>query len=39
MAARQAALVHEGVTYDLELDTTESDALACARTIAAHAAR
>jgi chloramphenicol 3-O phosphotransferase len=36
MAARQAALVHEGVTYDLELDTTESDALACARTIAAH---
>jgi chloramphenicol 3-O phosphotransferase len=38
MASRQAALVHEGVTYDLEVDTTHSDALTCARAIAAHTA-
>ncbi|MFE7272956.1 chloramphenicol phosphotransferase CPT [Streptomyces sp. NPDC057623] len=36
MAAAQADLVHEGVRYDLEVDTTHSESLLCARTIAAH---
>ncbi|WP_406865558.1 chloramphenicol phosphotransferase CPT [Streptomyces sp. HUAS MG47] len=36
MAAAQAELVHEGVSYDLEVDTTRTEAPACARTIAAH---
>ncbi|MFH9062936.1 chloramphenicol phosphotransferase CPT [Streptomyces coeruleorubidus] len=36
MAASQAHLVHEGVSYDLEVDTTHTESLACARTIAAH---
>jgi chloramphenicol 3-O phosphotransferase len=36
MAASQAAVVHEGVRYDLEVDTTHAESLACARTIAAH---
>lgn len=35
MAATQAGAVHEGVFYDLEVDTTHAEALACARTIAA----
>jgi chloramphenicol 3-O phosphotransferase len=35
MAAAQADLVHRGVTYDLEVDTTHAEATACARTIAA----
>ncbi|MCW6008355.1 chloramphenicol phosphotransferase CPT [Micromonospora sp. CPCC 205371] len=35
MAASQAELVHQGVTYDLEVDTTHTEALACARAIAA----
>ncbi|WP_225828312.1 chloramphenicol phosphotransferase CPT [Streptomyces naphthomycinicus] len=35
MAAAQAALVHEGVSYDLEVDTTRTEALVCARAIAA----
>ncbi|MEU6180969.1 chloramphenicol phosphotransferase CPT [Streptomyces coeruleorubidus] len=35
MAASQAHLVHEGVSYDLEVDTTHTESLACARTIAA----
>ena len=35
MAASQAALVHEGVTYDLEVDTTHNEALTCAYAIAA----
>ncbi|WP_354637792.1 chloramphenicol phosphotransferase CPT [Kitasatospora camelliae] len=35
MAASQADLVHHGVTYDLEVDTTRTEALSCARTIAA----
>ncbi|MER7950930.1 chloramphenicol phosphotransferase CPT [Streptomyces sp. NPDC096079] len=35
MAARQARLVHEGVTYDLEVDTTHTESLECARAIAA----
>jgi len=36
MAAAQADAVHEGVCYDLEVDTTQTESLACARTIAAH---
>ncbi|MGW1338820.1 chloramphenicol phosphotransferase CPT [Streptomyces rubiginosohelvolus] len=36
MAAAQAEKVHEGVSYDLEVDTTHMESLACARTIAAH---
>jgi len=36
MAVSQAEMVHQGVVYDLEVDTTHTEALACARTIAAH---
>jgi chloramphenicol 3-O phosphotransferase len=36
MAASQADVVHEGVFYDLEVDTTHTDSLVCARAIAAH---
>ena len=36
MAASQAELVHTGVRYDLEIDTTRTESLACARTIVAH---
>ncbi|MFJ2606298.1 chloramphenicol phosphotransferase CPT [Streptomyces sp. NPDC091279] len=36
MAALQAETVHQGVTYDLEVDTTRTESLECARTIAAH---
>ncbi|MGX1131957.1 chloramphenicol 3-O phosphotransferase [Streptomyces glaucescens] len=36
MAAAQAGLVHQGVSYDLEVDTTHAEAMECARTIAAH---
>ncbi|MCX2185478.1 chloramphenicol phosphotransferase CPT [Streptomyces sp. SKN60] len=39
MAAQQAELVHQGVTYDLEVDTTRTESLDCARTIAAHVRR
>ncbi|WP_418961092.1 chloramphenicol phosphotransferase CPT [Streptomyces tritici] len=35
MAALQAELVHEGVTYDFEVDTTHAESLECARLIAA----
>ena len=35
MAASQADVVHQGVTYDLEVDTAHAESLACARTIAA----
>lgn len=35
MAATQADLVHRGVHYDLEVDTTCTESLSCARTIAA----
>ncbi|WP_326666438.1 chloramphenicol phosphotransferase CPT [Streptomyces sp. NBC_00385] len=35
MAAAQADAVHEGVSYDLEVDTTHTESLVCARTIAA----
>lgn len=34
MAASQADVVHEGVLYDLEVDTTHTESLLCARTIA-----
>jgi chloramphenicol 3-O phosphotransferase len=35
MAASQARLVHQGVAYDLEVDTARAEALDCARLIAA----
>ncbi len=36
MAASQANTVHQGVHYDLQVDTTHTEALACAHTIATH---
>jgi chloramphenicol 3-O phosphotransferase len=36
MAASQATMVHEGVRYDLEVDTSHTESLACARMIASH---
>jgi chloramphenicol 3-O phosphotransferase len=36
MAVSQVEMVHQGVVYDLEVDTTHTEAMACARTIAAH---
>ena len=38
MAVSQAEVVHRGVVYDLEVDTTHTEALVCARAIAAHIA-
>ncbi|MHC0429342.1 chloramphenicol phosphotransferase CPT [Streptomyces sp. O3] len=38
MAASQASAVHEGVRYDLEVDTTHTESLTCAHAIAAHVA-
>jgi chloramphenicol 3-O phosphotransferase len=35
MAASQAELVHQDVHYDLQVDTTHTEALDCARAIAA----
>jgi chloramphenicol 3-O phosphotransferase len=35
MAAAQAELVHQGVHYDLEVDTARAESLDCARAIAA----
>jgi chloramphenicol 3-O phosphotransferase len=35
MAASQADVVHVGVTYDVEVDTTRTESLECARAIAA----
>jgi chloramphenicol 3-O phosphotransferase len=35
MAASQAEAVHRGVSYDLEVDTAHTEAMECARTIAA----
>jgi chloramphenicol 3-O phosphotransferase len=35
MAELQADLVHEGVVYDMEVDTTRTEALVCAQAIAA----
>ncbi|MFF2331724.1 MULTISPECIES: chloramphenicol phosphotransferase CPT [unclassified Streptomyces] len=34
MAAAQADVVHQGVLYDLEVDTTRSESMECARIIA-----
>ncbi|MFC4531240.1 chloramphenicol phosphotransferase CPT [Sphaerisporangium dianthi] len=39
MAAAQAEVVHEGVVYDLEVDTTRTESLVCATTIADHVRR
>ncbi|MEU3460484.1 chloramphenicol phosphotransferase CPT [Streptomyces sp. NPDC006733] len=36
MAASQADLAHQGVVYDLQVDTTRTESMECARTIAAH---
>ncbi|WP_328957825.1 chloramphenicol phosphotransferase CPT [Kitasatospora purpeofusca] len=36
MAASQVDVVHQGVVYDLEVDTTHAESLECARTIAEH---
>jgi len=35
MAAAQAAMVHKGVRYDVEVDTSRAESLDCARLIAA----
>jgi chloramphenicol 3-O phosphotransferase len=35
MAVAQADLVHRGVVYDLEVDTTHAESMACARVVAA----
>ena len=35
MAASQAELVHEGIVYDLQVDTTHTEALQSAQAIAA----
>ncbi|MEU7697891.1 chloramphenicol phosphotransferase CPT [Streptomyces sp. NPDC039028] len=35
MAVRQADVVHRGVVYDVEVDTTHTESLECARAIAA----
>ena len=35
MAVAQAKLVHEGVSYDIEVDTSHAESLDCARAIAA----
>ncbi|HEY0452183.1 chloramphenicol phosphotransferase CPT [Actinophytocola sp.] len=37
MAASQADVVHRGVAYDLEVDTTHAESLDCARAVAARA--
>jgi chloramphenicol 3-O phosphotransferase len=34
MAASQAEMVHEGVCYDVEVDTSRAESLDCARVIA-----
>ncbi|MFB9630461.1 chloramphenicol phosphotransferase CPT [Nonomuraea helvata] len=36
MAALQAEVVHEGVVYDVVVDTTETESLVCAKIIADH---
>jgi chloramphenicol 3-O phosphotransferase len=36
MAASQANVVHRGVVYDVEVDTTHTESMECARAIAAH---
>jgi chloramphenicol 3-O phosphotransferase len=39
MAAAQATIVHEGVRYDVEVDTSDAEPLACARVIASRVAQ
>ncbi len=39
MAASQADIVHKGVVYDVEVDTSDTEAIDCARAIAAHVVR
>ncbi|MBD3135891.1 chloramphenicol phosphotransferase CPT [Microbispora bryophytorum] len=39
MAALQAEVVHEGVVYDLVVDTTHTESLVCAQTIATRVRR
>lgn len=39
MAESQAKIVHEGVRYDLVVDTTHTESLACAQAIADHVRR
>ena len=34
MAASQAETVHQGVVYDIEIDTSQAESLDCARVIA-----
>lgn len=34
MAERQALVVHQGITYDVEVDTSHTDSIDCAQTIA-----
>jgi chloramphenicol 3-O phosphotransferase len=36
MAASQADIVHDGVKYDVEVDTAHAESIDCARTIAGH---
>ena len=36
MAATQAEIVHQGVVYDIEVDTSHTESLDCARAIAGH---
>jgi chloramphenicol 3-O phosphotransferase len=36
MAAAQAEIVHDGVGYDVEVDTSRTESIDCARVIAAH---
>jgi chloramphenicol 3-O phosphotransferase len=36
MAASQATIVHKGVAYDVEVDTSRAESLDCARLIASH---
>jgi chloramphenicol 3-O phosphotransferase len=38
MAESQAEIVHEGVVYDVEVDTSHTESLQCARAIVAHVA-
>lgn len=38
MAAMQAEVVHQGVHYDLEVDTTRTESMECARIIVDHVA-
>jgi chloramphenicol 3-O phosphotransferase len=37
MALSQTEVVHQGVVYDVEVDTTDAESLECARAIAARA--